>query len=87
MKINVMERVRTMGNNLNKDKKNVIFISDNKMYKYYVNSHHNRSKDKNNNDCSQTPMIFKNTKANSGINKNSLLILNIQTLLLFQNLW
>ena len=76
MKINVIERVRTMGNNLNKDNKNVIFNLNNNIHKYYVNSHHNRSKDKNNNDCSQAPMIFKNSKANSGTNINSLLVLN-----------
>ena len=74
MKINVIERVRTMGNNLHKDNKNVIFNLNNNIHKYYINSHHNRTK--NNNDCSQTPMIFKNPKANTGTNINSLLVLN-----------
>ena len=74
IKINVIERVRTMGNNLNKDNKNLIFNLNNNINKYYVNSHHNRTN--NNFDCSQSPMIIQNQKANSGTNINSLLLLN-----------
>ena len=66
------ERVRTMGNNLNKNPKNVIFNLNNNIHKYYLNSHQNRS---NNNDFSQSPMIIENPKAKSGT-INSLLVLN-----------
>ena len=72
MKIKVIERVRTMGNNLNKNTKNVIFNINNNVHKYYLNSHQNRS---NNNDFSQSPMIIENPKAKSGT-INSLLVLN-----------
>ena len=72
MKIKVIERVRTMGNNLNKNPKNVIFNLNNNIHKYYLNSHQNRS---NNNDFSQSPMIIENPKAKSGT-INSLLVLN-----------
>jgi len=74
MKINVIERVRTMGNNLNKDNKNLIFNLNNNIHKYYLNSHQNRS-----NDLSQSPMIIENPKAKSGT-INSLLVLNNQNL-------
>ena len=80
-KINVIERVKTMGNHLNKNNKNIIFNLNNNIHKYYVNSHHNRTKiykknlnNTNNNDCSQTSMI--NAKPNSGTNVNTLLALN-----------
>ena len=71
MKIKVIERVRTMGNHLNKNK-NIIFNLNNNIHKYYVNSNHNRTN--NNNDCSKNPMI--NQKSNSGTQFNTLLILN-----------
>ena len=57
MKIKVIERVRTMGNHLNKNK-NIIFNLNNNIHKYYVNSYHNRSN--NNNDCSKNQILEHN---------------------------
>ena len=83
MKINVIERVRTMGNNLNRNNRNLIFNLNNNLHKYYINSHHNRSNNNNinssnnnNNDCSQNIMIFQNKKPHSGTNIDSILVLN-----------
>jgi len=71
MKINAIERVRTMGNNLHKDNKNLIFNLNNNIHKYYLNSN------SNNHDCSQSHMIVQNPKAQSGT-INSLVLLNHQ---------
>ena len=75
MKIKVIERVRTMGNNLNKENKNFIFNLNNNIHKYYVNNNHQTKS----NDCTQSPMLINNQKNGSGT-FNSLLILNNKNL-------
>ena len=60
LKINAIERVRTMGNNLNKDNNKYLLLNNN-IHKYYVNSNHE------NHDCFQSHMVVhKNPKAQSG---------------------
>ena len=71
LKINVIERVRTMGNNLNKDSKNYIFNLNNNIHKYYINNNNHQTKS---NDFSQSPMIIDNQKI--GTTFNSLITLN-----------
>jgi hypothetical protein len=68
MKIKAIERVRSMGNNLNKDHKALIFNLNNNIHKYYLNN--------TSNDYSQSHMIVHNPKAKSGTNINTLLLLN-----------
>jgi hypothetical protein len=68
MKIKAIERVRSMGNNLNKDNKALIFNLNNNIHKYYLNN--------TSNDYSQSHMIVHNPKAKSGTNINTLLLLN-----------
>ena len=80
MKINAIERVRTMGNNLNKNNKNLIFNLNNNIHKYYVNSNNGKNNNHHHDnhecqDCSQSHMIFHNPKMQSGTT-NSLLGLN-----------
>ncbi len=85
LKINAIERVRTMGNNLNKDNKNLIFNLNNNIHKYYVNSNNgnnnnNRHANNDNHDCSQSHMIVNNNpKAQSGT-ISSLFLLNNQVI-------
>jgi hypothetical protein len=81
IKINAIERVRTIGNNLNKDNKNLIFNLNNNIHEYYVksNNDNNNIHHQDNHDCSQSNMIFHNPKAQSGT-INSLLLLNHQTI-------
>ena len=58
MQIKVIERVKTMGNNLNvnKDKNKYLILNlNNNIHKYYMNK-------KNNKDNSQSPMLLQNSK-------------------------
>ena len=95
MKINAIERVRTMGNKLNKDNKNLIFNLNNNIHKYYVNSnkgnnrnHHHENHDNrdnqdnhDNHDCSKSHIMvqYNNSKVQS-VTINSLLRLNNQAI-------
>ena len=68
MKIKAIERVRSMGNNLNKENIALIFNLNNNIHQYYLNN--------TSNDHSQSHMIVHNPKTQSGTNINTLLLLN-----------
>ena len=75
MKIKVIERVRTMGNNSNKENKNYIFNLNNNIHKFQVNNNHQTKS----NDRTQTPMLIINQKNGSGT-FNSLFVLDNKNL-------
>jgi hypothetical protein len=68
MEIKAIKRVRSMGNNINKDNKPLIFNLNNNIHQYYLNN--------TSNDYSKLHMIDHNPKAQSGTNINTLLLLN-----------
>ena len=77
MKIKAIERVRSLGNNINKDNKGIIVNLNNNINKYYINNNNKNNNNNNDNeDYSQSHMIMQNPKAKSGTNINTLLILN-----------
>ena len=74
MKIKVIERVKTLENNINinKDKNKYMILNlNNNIHKYYMNK-------RQNNDNSQTSMLLYNSRTQTGNNTNNFSFLNQQ---------